>query len=816
MIKRIISIISILVMFAGVMPQGISFAAEDVNKNEIKILNALGISLAEGRVTHDGFIVALAGLLYDEPEKNGSAEEVGRKLGMIEDGTAYSGEKALNCQDAVKYAVIALGYKQLAVRDGYLKIASDLGLIDSSLAMEEEISKKSATSLIYNMIEVEPMISYYKSEYEKGFSVAKGETLLSLNRDIYTIDGVLTHNTITSIYGEQGAGKNYVKINEKEYLLNGIAADEFLGCYVKAYVQNVEKDESALLYIEIDENKNTFFEISSEDIMSVNLDNSFIEYENEEYKIKSAKLSKSPKIIYNGVFYGDYEVQDLMPEIGNIKLIDNDTDGKYDVVFVNSYETMVIKSVDTLNKKIYGKYQFGDDRDVFELEPENTDLSYKFYKDGQEININDISTNDILSIAISKNKEDVIVTGYLSKAKIEEVVTGFDNKEKTILLDGEEYDISEEFLEYLDFSGKEIHIGEKATFYIDYFGNIAYMEKILSKDYRVLLRVYEEAEEYFAVMMNMDEEWSNIKFAKKIKYKNEFYTPVGIYAILSGMKPQVVIVELNKNGEIKSIQTATETSKYSENQFRKTPVAGYTYRSDPQTFGNIIFPEEDAKIIFMPNNNSLNKEDYYIKPAGGYFRGDVGYEICAYDADFYGFTHLIGINYSEKSGAVGRTLFIITEMTEQCFDSEVKTVIEGTYGGYINFTMIAEDKSVLEGIKTGDIIQVSTNKNGYIEYAKKIYSMSDDFVKIGAGNFSENNIMIAGVVLDADIEKSRLKMSCESDVSFRLKGISQIKVYNKKERTCETRSISELRTGDKLFCSVGWGKLLDVIKIEDE
>ena len=75
-------------------------------------------------------------------------------------------------------------------------------------------------------------------------------------------------------------------------------------------------------FIKEKESKNKVLNIEADNIYNVSDDFSVIEYSEGARNVK-AKLTAVPRIIYNGVYYDEYTTSDLMPDVGNITLVDN-------------------------------------------------------------------------------------------------------------------------------------------------------------------------------------------------------------------------------------------------------------------------------------------------------------------------------------------------------------------------------------------------------------------------------------------------------------------------------------------------------------
>jgi len=409
--KKIISLICVLVMLIpntsvlGVTEQ--NTAAESA-----EALKALNLLTDEKKITHDSFVYSLAGFLYDNPESIGTPQELAVAMGMVDSADEFKGAQIITVDEALKYAVVALGYKPRVVMSGtnnYRGIAAELGITDGVKAGGAEILLfEDAVKILDNMLEIPPMVSYYKSEAEKGYIIETGETLLSLNRGIHEISGMLTANDVTSIYREDGAAPGCVRIGETEYPVSDICNTELLGRNIIAYVKDGGYGEASVVHIKEKENKNKVLKIEADNIETISDDFSVIEYSDGARYLK-AKLTAVPRIIYNGVYYDEYTAQDLMPDVGNITLVDNNNDNKYDIVEVTSYQTVVVESIDSIDSVIYNKYK----SESIKLDEESAD--YIIYNsEGEQTEFMNLKMGDILSVKSSRNTDTKQIEIYIS------------------------------------------------------------------------------------------------------------------------------------------------------------------------------------------------------------------------------------------------------------------------------------------------------------------------------------------------------------------------------------------------------------------
>ena len=112
--------------------------------------------------------------------------------------------------------------------------------------------------------------------------------------------------------------------------------------------------------------RTTVFKADADDIQTVE------GFDTDEGKFKIEGVSKKKNcagasIVYNGKIISKSQLAELgesindllLPEKGNIRLVDSDKDDVFDVVFVDSYETMVVSSAS--EDRLVGKVADSDD-----------------------------------------------------------------------------------------------------------------------------------------------------------------------------------------------------------------------------------------------------------------------------------------------------------------------------------------------------------------------------------------------------------------------------------------------------------------------
>ena len=305
MIKKLITLICMVLLIT--LSANAVFADNDMTEEE-QLLTGLGLWNDE-LSSYDGYITALSGFLFEEPEQIGDAEDIARYTGMLSLTDTYKGKGKITYGDAVKYAVITLGYDPMIKGNGggsindYISKAAELSITDGVTGdVNSKASYNTLVKILYNMLEAEPLQKQLYATQE-SYIVEAGTTLLGINRDIYKIQGLVTATEYTSIYSSSGTqNENYIEIEEQEFCVTDKSFDYLLGYNIEAYIQEDRDGEKHVLYMRELKSKNTTLEIEAEDIEKVSDDFSAISYYNENDKLKRVKIEGAVRVIFNGVF----------------------------------------------------------------------------------------------------------------------------------------------------------------------------------------------------------------------------------------------------------------------------------------------------------------------------------------------------------------------------------------------------------------------------------------------------------------------------------------------------------------------------------
>ena len=410
-------------------------------------------------------------------EYSGSVSSL-RSAGIVSgnaQGNFYP-EEDITMADASVVAVRLLGYGVMAdslggYPSGYLAAATKLGIFNG-IGGGAYITVSDAVRMIFNAMTVDRMENNGFSGKDK-YSVVENSSELLARYDLKYAYGVVEKNKITSLESPQGFKTMAVQIDGVKYADPDGLAQALLG-YSTDILYYEEEGGRKTIFLAYASDDNTTLRIEAKDIYKDTYGN--LRYD-VNGKSKNLVIDFNIDVIYNGISAPAINGLDFIPSYGDILLVDNTGDNKYDTVFVNAYENYVVSVatedslIDINNEDILNKT--ADANGTIERY-EDEDIAV--YKDGVEIKLEDIATDSVVSVCRSAGEETIVIyvsenvcTGVLSSVSEEECVIG----EKT-------YTFSPELLK--DIADGTIilpPLGEEVVAYIDIKGNVVYFEEAL-------------------------------------------------------------------------------------------------------------------------------------------------------------------------------------------------------------------------------------------------------------------------------------------------------------------------------------------------
>lgn len=463
------------------------------------------------------------GMFSDVADSHWAADTIqtAADLGIINgmgDGT-FAPDAPVKYEQAIKMAVCALNYGAYADYNGgypmgYITLAgrSDLQLTKSiGGALGVDATRGTVIKLIYNTVNAPyPTLTGFDAQ-GPIYSTADDKTLASEKHDVYISKGILTATHSKSIDVGSDLLESQISIDGDVFESTIKNAEDLVGQYIKAYYYDPTGNggEETVIYASPVLNKNNTLTIDALKIdafKDINGTSPKLTYYTDNNSKKTAKMVDSPIIVYNNevlttegfaryrnaIIAKNEKIENdedkikvptfdefITPDVGSVKLGDFDNDGKYDIVFVEKYVTFVVNSAS--EKKVTFKYEV-DGYSNIDMDLEKSQYKISMTRDGETIKTRHLREYNVMSVMMNAPYMDPTYTG---DKKIKAVVTTAtltgkpssydedDDGNYVTYIDGKQYYVDKNAVEDLADA-----VGTEATFYLDQFDRIAYVDKV--------------------------------------------------------------------------------------------------------------------------------------------------------------------------------------------------------------------------------------------------------------------------------------------------------------------------------------------------
>lgn len=740
--------------FSALAASGIPVDVEGTRYEEpIQILQALGIMIGDddGKFRPDDTIkrseVAKIGVLamglgdaaesakgetiYNDVSLNHWANgyiNVATAQGLIigyEDGS-FRPDQEITYAEAMTILVRAMGYEVYAQSkggypQGYIVAGSNNGLTKNVQGSNADpISRGNVAYMAVNALNADMM-------EQTGFgSDTKWEvtdkTLLKDVLEVTKANGQVTAIEDTAISGSSSLKKGQIKIKD-EIFETAYNMNNLLGYNVTYYAKENDDGDMEVILAIPESNKNKTFTIESDLMYNITDRGAYKTinyYKNDDSTSTSyVTLDNDATMIYNGKFESlDYDMVDISDSLGKVTLLDTDSNGRYDIIFVTEYENLVVEEVTSTNKIVdkYGK-------PTLKLDDENEDLSYTIQLGGQSLELSDLKEFDVLSVAASK--DELLYDIQVSRETVDGKVTGLD--EDGYLVDGKLYKTAPNFEE-------DLTLGTEGMFYLDVTGKIAAVDTTVtaSSNYAYLLKAYtsDATDESTFKMYTMNGKEITYTANEKIRFNGKSSTrsedAVSEINSAGSTRKQLITYSLNSEGKLVSINTAkdnTSTGEVDKNKF--TQNFSYTaekFNGKTNRIGKVRLTS--STIIFDVNEGT---QDYKIGKLSMFEDGST-YNVNVYDMGENFEAKAIVVTDSNLQTNAESSIAVVSKVISATNDNDEVADHLTAYQDGKQIKIFAESEGILvkgdKKLETGDVIQYVTNADGEISNIRVLFDIS--------------------------------------------------------------------------------------------
>jgi len=808
MIKRILVILAVfLVTTVGCVSADSSFDNYEV-LNHLNIVTEDYENMLKMRtVSQKDFLSAIVNIVADENVPSDKVMDYAKSQNIIPVINTTEMNSGISYERALNLSLNVLGYQKVIEMNGnnvtaVMKIAGNIKLTKGiTLSAGDKLTGSAFITLLSNLLEADMLSINYAASNNFAYSQSK-EKLLSHYMNITKVETMITKTYETSLYSEDGLEEGRIGIGDNSYKINYTYSPDVLGKQVYAYVKNVGGQDE-VVYVSVIENKTKQIEILDKDIIDVSDNFQTIRYDNNNRNL-TLKLNPALILIYNGKYYTGYTKDDLMPRNGKLVCVDNDADDEYDIVFVYSYETVVVENISIANKKITNHMYYQGCIDTLDLSDSTVDVN--IFNEVGSTNLSEIKTNDILSVAQSKSANKLIYI-YISKEKVSGSLKSIDLEENLIKINEDEYPIDEAYLDALNELNSKLDklvLGNDYTLYLDYFGNVSYgkSDSKAGYEYAFVLKQNWVTKKGTSKLrlLTTDNEWETLYLAEKVKINNEYKKPAEyVYNELGGtsLTPQLVLIKRDEEGNIAGIKTATISSGYNPNEFTKTTSITRNYWEQDSSFNCRHYLSSDVIVLLRPElDTNLYEEDEYEMTTSKYFKADQSYTYIAYNVDEFGYPEVFEIKHTIKSDE--NTIYVNRVIQGLNSDGEAVRIIKANYSGIENLSIQEKPGAINTEIKSGDIVKIKL-RNGKIVGATVLYSANSvrTLKAPDDGSAVHNEITIMGIVKTMDLDRKMIIFDFGTEeVPIKIDNEADIEIYDPEQKQYTIGSIIDICKGN--------------------
>lgn len=622
------------------------------------------------------------------------------------DNKMFEPDRAITLNEAVKMITCIMGYGDYAQNkggypDGYISVAASQKMLDGVSDKGGKLTKEMMSKLVYNALHANVMKKKFDG-YKTSYVIDDEETLMSYYMKIYDDKGI-----VETVYGMSIKDTD---VSDDQIIIDGIVYDigeienaaDYLGYKLKFYYREEDDGSRTLVYIE--PSKMAELMIKSEDIEKFEgLGDKLTYFEGD--RRKTVKIASDAVVIRNGAVVTENVDTAFDIKNGEMKLVDGDNNGLYEIVIIYDYETIVVNSFNQEKGQLIDAI---DHQLIIDISGCN--YISVFSEKGEQLDLSAITKNSVVDIAYSDSHAFI----YVNSNNFEGKISGISDKDKELKIDGVSYKYLQKAYERY-----QMKVSYTGLFKTNRFGEIAYFELkgsnalpgyVLNAAY-----VNELNEEVMLKILTSagNIEWINVyekakKDGERIDNKVE--------SMLS-LKEKVILYTVNKNGEITKIDSATRSSWEDDTSLKQEMVLntdGHRWFSSAKMFDRNIICSPDMIVFKVPPvTSSFRDTDSYSVVDSTAFVNNKLYQAEAYKYGKTSYCNIVVLYETKYVQGTSDEIIIVTEVNEGVNERDEDVYyIEGYQKGSLITVEVERPHDLMP--KIGDCIRVGKDKNGKI------------------------------------------------------------------------------------------------------
>ncbi|MBQ4109430.1 MAG: S-layer homology domain-containing protein [Clostridia bacterium] len=741
-------------------------------------------------------------------------------LGYIDGNGKFEPKESVSFYEVADMLTAILGY--VYVWDRYetknpVMAAHRIGISDGvSLSATAAVTKGDMIKLLYNALFInvmKPTVYYYSDNFDLG----SGETLLAEVFDVYKSTGIVEATPLTSIYADEGCADGHIDIGGIIYKTNESYFD-FIGHGVTYFYHSYD-GVNTVIYM-YDKYNDSEFTVDFSDVESIT--ETELVYTGGAKERKKTIVKFSP-FLYNGKLKSFTDINKNI-QSGNVKLIDSNGDGKYDVVNITEYVHGVVTGFSKGEFKV-----FTAQNQNFDMRAENGIRAVEIYADGKLASFDSIVAGDLISVAETSGNGMNLIRAYISKNSMEGTIMGLDDK--SVKIDDTEYSY--------DVSNFSPQIGDYGKFHIAFNGKVVISELENYVVYGFLYGIIKKNDLYApkAKIYSDKGRWVELEIADKVTYNGgriSAETLMSAPELLKegNFKPQLIAYRVNSEKKLTVMDTASTVKRWSDEEKEAIENADFRYvdlgltgtksmyfRSNLKCFNLEAFITSDTYIFVVPGSEgdtTIDTSKVYLATSAS-FVGDKSYSnLNFYDMDEWGNIGAMVI-YGDVA-QLDRTLYPVLG-TGKSLDTEgnIQNSIYIMFNGYkLDLPVDPQVNLDSYNLKAGDVIRYSSLPNGNIGLLSLDYRPDDEsYANTLINGIYSANTFIAGKAERIDLAVNKILVSNGAkQYVLDISAVQNTYLFNQNKTSARKATVSDIPLGSKIYLSVTYGKVQHIVAYE--
>lgn len=740
--------------------------------------------------------------------------------GFIEDEGEFRPDEVITGYEAIRVMVCALGYKDFAEAaggwpSGYIKAADKAGLMyNVSNVAGGALDAKTAKLLLLNMLQSRVVtigtVSAGKIEF-----VTDEMTLLEKAHGIYMSTGTVQETVFNSLKRTGIKEQPYLTIEGKKYFIGEDDEGDYLsdlGYNVNVYYT----EENELFAIaRTEKNKTVTFPIDGTTIEN----RLTVLYTGEDdKKAHQYKLNEDYSFLYNEALSTRTPEQVFLEtDDGTVEMLDNDNDGKYDVIRIKKPEFVQVNSISKTNKLIYDKNASENTLDLYDEEV----ILHVEGRNGQQMRFLDISSGETYEVYTTEDHK--LVNLKLMSSTLVGSATAISNGE--VIVNGIAYKTTDYFDKYyLDI----LKLGNNYSFITSSDGKlIAYAESGSSMKIGYIISAGwldgAEEESMFIRMFTQDNAFMLYTVDNTLRVDGRKTEISNLYnMLLSGnaVNNQLVKYQADDGGKIKMLDFSERNTgnTLAEKKSEENALTEYVFQESSFYYKDtveLMYPSFNISgtIVFVIPNDLTDRDNFKVTNSAFFTDGQNYSNLKIYNLSENGTAEVVVVRADASIPPMTKYIssFVVEKVQEEVNeDDEVMRRIYGwvdqKYRSYFIDENVSIYKASGETLGFGDVVRFyadgdmirslvcdfDANENVFARNndtsAADINGGNKDFMYQFGRAYSIGNgfIYIGGGENGTDMSVSAIR-------NFKIDTVN-IALINLKAKTVKTGTLSDIRT----------------------